>query len=533
MVILSLDVRRRIGWTSAMKMRAWIFATIGLLFTLRPGVAELKLHGLFTDNLILQRDEPVLIYGFCDDDDTVTVTFRHVPTKAKVKDGKWVAKLKPLKAGGPDKLTVTSYRNYRKGRPMTPPETNEISNVLVGEVWIASGQSNMEWPMRLSADPDTEIAKTANPNIRLYTVPKLKAMSPTNNVNASWQVSDPTTTAGFSAVAYYFARDLQKALNVPVGIIHTSWGGSPAEVWMSEEVLKRKEHEGLWAYYKESNAKYQAAVAKYDKDEAAAKKAGKEFKAQRPRPPGWRPTELYNGMIAPLIPFTIKGAIWYQGESNAGRAWEYRHLFQDLIKNWRKDWDQGDFPFLLVQLAPFKKIKSGVDDSEWAELREAQTLATKELKNVGMAVITDVGDEADIHPKKKEPVGARLALAARAIAYDDRVVHSGPIYKGMDIRGNKIVLSFDHVGAGLEAGGGVEQLKGFQICGADRRWQWAKATIQGDKVVVTHFDIAEPVAVRYGWADYPVVNLWNKNGLPASPFRTDSFPLTTQPKKSS
>ena len=515
-----------------MKMRAWIFAIIGLVFTLNTALAELRLHGLFTDNMILQRDEPVYVYGFCDDDDTVTVTFRNIPTKAKVKDGKFVAKLKAMKAGPPDNLRVTAYRNYRKGRTVPPPETNEISNVVVGEVWIASGQSNMEWPLRASADSEQAIAASENPNIRLYTVPKLKAEHPTNNVTGSWQVCDTNTVGNFSAVAYFFARDLQKALNVPVGIIHTSWGGSPAEVWMSEEVLKHKDYEDLWAYYKESNSRYETALAKFEQDEAAAKKANKEFKTQRPRPPGWKPTELYNGMIAPLVQFRFKGAIWYQGESNAGRAWEYRHLFQDMIKNWRNDFDQGAFPFLLVQLAPFKAYKSGVDESDWAELREAQALATKEMKNVGMAVITDVGDQKDIHPKQKEPVGARLALAARAIAYDEKIVYSGPTYKSKDIRGNKIVLHFDHVGSGLEARGG--ELKGFQVCGEDRRWQWAKATIQDDNtVVVTHFDIAEPIAVRYGWADFPMVNLWNKNGLPASPFRTDDFPVTTQPKKRS
>jgi sialate O-acetylesterase len=511
-----------------MSMRSWTFAVIGLLFTFNAALAELRLHGLFTDNMVLQRDEAVYIFGFADDDDTVTLHFRDQRVRPKVKDGRWMAKLKPLKAGGPDKLTVTSFRNYRKGRPMPPPETNEISNVLVGEVWIASGQSNMEWPMRASADPDKEIPAATNPNIRLYTVPKLKAVRPTNNVSGSWELCEPTATSNFSAVAYYFARDLQKAVNVPVGIIHTSWGGSPAEVWMSERVLKQKEYDSIWTYYKEGNTKYQAALAKFEKAEAEAKKTGTPLKGDRPRA-GWTPTELYNGMIAPLIPFTIKGAIWYQGESNAGRAWEYRRLFQDMIKNWREDWDQGNFPFLLVQLAPFKRIKSGVDESDWAELREAQGLAVKELPKVGMAVITDVGDEKDIHPKKKEPVGARLALAARAIAYDERIEYSGPVYKSMDVRRNKILLSFDHVGSGLEARGG--ELKGFSICGADRRFQWAKATIEGDKVVVTHYDIAEPVAVRYGWADYPVVNLWNKDGLPASPFRTDNFPMITQPRK--
>lgn len=514
-----------------MMMRSWIFAGAALLFTLCSARAELRLHGLFTDNLLLQRDEPVYIYGWADEDDLITVQFRDQRVaRIKVKDGKWMTKLRPLKAGGPDKLTVTAYRQYRKGRSVPPPAVVELTNVLVGEVWIASGQSNMEWPMRLSHDPENEIPKTENANLRLYTVPKLKAERPTNNVHASWQVCQPSATSNFSAVAYYFARDLQKALGVPVGIIHTSWGGSPAEVWMSEEVLKRKENEDVWNYYREANAKYQAALASYDKAAAEAKKTAKPFNAQRPRSPGWKPTELYNGMIAPLIPFAMKGVIWYQGESNAGRAWEYRRLFQDLVRNWRKDWDQGNFPFLLVQLAPFKAIKSGVDDSDWAELREAQLFATKELPKVGMAVITDVGDEKDIHPRKKEPVGARLALAARAIAYGEDIVYSGPIYKEMEVRGNKITISFDHVGSGLEARE-TEQLKGFSICGADRRFQWAQATIKDDKVVVTHFDIGEPVAVRYGWADYPTGNLWNKNGLPASPFRTDHFPMITEPKR--
>jgi sialate O-acetylesterase len=487
--------------------------------------AEVKLHNLFTDDMVLQQKAPVTIWGWADADEEVTVEFRGQKVKAKNKDGKWQAKLKSLKAGGPDQLTIKAAR---KGQPQQTAAT--LSRVLVGEVWIASGQSNMEWPMRASFDADTEISKARNPQLRLYTVPKLKAESPRENIDGRWVECTPETTPGFSAVAYYFARDLQKALGVPVGIIHTSWGGSPAEVWMSRDVLAKN------ADYKRdildasetAFAKYQQSLAAFKQEQEAAKKEGKEFKKQAPRAP-WRATELYNGMIAPLIPFTIKGAIWYQGESNAGRAWEYRQLFQDMITNWRRDWDLGNFPFLLVQLAPFKAIKPEPAESDWAELREAQALAAKELPKVGMAIITDVGDEKDIHPKKKEPVGARLALAARAIAYNEDIVYSGPTYKSMKVKANEAVLSFEHVGSGLEARG--DQLKGFAIAGDDRKFVWGKARIDGDKVVVSHPNIARPAAVRFGWADYPVVDFWNKDGLPASPFRTDDFPMITAPKK--
>jgi sialate O-acetylesterase len=234
-------------------------------------------------------------------------------------------------------------------------------------------------------------------------------------------------------------------------------------------------------------------------------------------------------MIAPLLPYAIKGAIWYQGESNAGRSEQYRTLFADMIRNWRRDWGQGDFTFLAVQLAPFMAVKDQPQDSGWAELREAQWLATQTLPNVGMAVITDVGDPKDIHPTKKQPVGERLALAARAIAYGEKIEHSGPIYRSLTIKDGKIVLNFDHVGKGLEARGG--ELTGFAICGEDRKFVWAQAEIVGKTVVVSSPQVPNPIAGRYGWADCPVVNLWNKDGLPASPFRTDDFPMVTAGKK--
>ena len=462
--------------------------------------ADVRLPALFSDNMVLQQGMRVPVWGWAEDGEAVTVSFRGETVQTKAKDGKWTLKLSRLKAGGPDTLVVQGKNRI------------ELKNVLVGEVWICSGQSNMEWPLKQSFKPTQDIASSANPMLRLFLVPKTKADEPRDDVKAEWKESGPQTVPGFSAVAYYFGRDLQKALKVPVGLIETCWGGSPAEVWMSQRVL-----EGNPDYKRDILDSYTAAVAKA---------SASTNKAQRP---GWKPTELYNGMIAPLIPYGIKGAIWYQGESNAGRAHQYRTLFADMIRNWRKDWGEGDFTFLAVQLAPFQDIKPQPVESDWAELREAQLLATKVLPKVGLAVITDVGEEKDIHPKKKAPVGGRLAVAARGIAYGEKIEYSGPTYKSMKVTGNKAILSFDHTGGGLESRGG--DLKGFAICGPEKKFVWAKAEIDGNKVIVSSPEISQPVAVRYGWANFPVVNLWNKADLPASPFRTDDFPMVTAPKQ--
>ena len=382
--------------------------------------------------------------------------------------------------------------------------------------------------MQKTWSAETEIAAASNPMLLLYTVKKLRADSPTNNCIGNWEVCSPTTVTNFSAVAYYFGRDLQKAIGVPIGIVHSSWGGSPAEVWMSEKVLSSNPEykRDILDTYPAAEQKYKQVLAAYRKQKADAEHEGKEF-TNAPPWQVWKPTELYNGMIAPIIPFAIKGAIWYQGESNAGRAEQYRRLFVDMIMNWRHDWGEGNFPFLEVQLAPF--VPKNSQPGTWPELREAQVHATKVLPKVGIAVITDVGEKDDIHPTKKEPVGARLALAGRAIAYGDHIVYSGPMYKGMKVRGDKAIIRFNHVGSGLVARDG--ELKGFTIAGEDRKFVPAQAEIEGDKVVVQSPQVAKPIAVRYGWEDYPVVNLWNKDGLPASPFRTDNFPMITAGKK--
>ena len=481
--------------------------------------ADVKLPALFTDHMVLQQGQSLKVWGWAEAGEQVTVAFRKQSATTKCPaSGKWMVTLRSEKAGGPDSLKVSGKNSIT------------INDVLVGEVWVASGQSNMEFAMRNSFESAADIAASANPNIRLFTVPKLKADEPVDDVKASWQECKPETVPGMSAVAYYFTRDLQKARQVPVGIIHTSWGGSPAEVWMSEKVLSSNPDykSKILDIYPAQKQKFEAALAQWEKDKAAADKAGEKFEKRRPYP-SWKPTELYNGMIAPLIPYAIKGAIWYQGESNAGRAHEYRSLMADLIRNWRRDWDEGNFTFLQVQLAPFMAIKEQPAESTWAELREAQNIAAHAVGKASVAVITDVGDPKDIHPTKKEPVGARLALAARRIAYGEKIVSSGPAYRSMKAKGDEIILSFDSAGAGLEARGG--ELKGFAIAGEDKKFVWAKAEIQGDKVVVSSPEVKQPVAARYGWADYPVVNFWNKDGLPASPFRTDKFPMITEPKK--
>jgi sialate O-acetylesterase len=521
-----------------------------LLLAARFAQAEVKLHGLFTDHMVLQRGMAVPIWGWADDGERVTVEFRGKQVSTTARGGTWMVRLGKLKAGGPDDLKVMGKNSVT------------LRNVLVGEVWIASGQSNMEWPVRASYLAKYDIESANNPRLRLYTVPKLKANEPVRNVASAWQETAPGSVSNFSAVAYYFGLKLQQDLGVPVGLIHTSWGGSPAEVWMRQAVLSANPDykRDILDAYPESVKRVEAAIVQWEKEQAEAKSEGKPFTKRRPSP-GWKPCELYNGMIAPLIPYAIQGAIWYQGESNAGRAHQYRTLFADMVRNWRLDWNQGDFPFLQVQLAPFMAIKDEPGESTWAELREAQMLATKTLPNVGAVVITDLGDPKDIHPVWKKPVGERLARAARSIAYGENILWSGPQYRGMKIKGDRILLSFDHIGRGI---GGVQiysdkvpgssapdritiqynqdkgwlnaPLIGFAIAGEDRKFVWAKAEVQGDQIVVWSPEVGKPVAVRYGWADYPVVNLvcspsFSEPVLPASPFRTDDWPMITAPKQ--
>jgi sialate O-acetylesterase len=426
-----------------------------------------------------------------------------------------MVRLKPLKAGGPFTLTVSGKNRI------------ELKNVLVGEVWICGGQSNMAWRLNQSDDAEAEIAAAKYPMIRLFNTPRAELDAPITDVKAEWKECSPETAATFSAVGYYFGRDLHKARNVPVGLIHNAVGGSPAESWTSAGVLNNDaEYKQFAADYPKRMEQYEKVMEKYKEDSEKAKAENKPA----PRAPGkpWMPSGLYNGMLAPLAPYAIKGVIWYQGEANAGRAYQYRRLFPTMIRDWRALWGQGDFPFLFVQLAAFGPNSGTLGESDWAELREAQLMTLSASPKTGMALAIDVGNYDSIHPTNKQPVGERLALAARAVAYGEKIVYSGPVYQSTKIEGDKVVLNFQHAGAGLEARGG--ELKGFIIAGEDKVWREAKAEIKGDRVIVYSPEVSKPLAVRYAWAKYPTCNLYNKEGLPATPFRTDDWPGVTQSK---
>jgi len=505
-----------------------ILSSILLFACAGAAVADIKLPAIIGDNMVLQQGGKVSIWGWADPGEEVAVGVSWNSMKFAVtadKDGKWTFRINPPKAGGPYEMTLTGKN------------TITIKNILVGEVWVCSGQSNMQMSVRSSANAEQEIAEAGYPKIRLFSVKLTVAETSQSDCVGNWSECSPETVPGFSAVAYFFGRELHKQLNVPVGLINTSWGGTPAEAWTRREVLEANpESAPILKRYADAVVRYPQAMEEYKQKLAEWKQAVEKAKAEgknSPRRPGapfgpgnpHSPAGLYNAMIAPLIPYDIQGAIWYQGETNAGRAYQYRTIFPDMIKNWRDDWGVGKFSFLFVQLANFMQTKPEPGESAWAELREAQTM-TLELPNTGMAVIIDIGDAVDIHPKNKQDVGKRLALWPLAGIYGKKLVYSGPIYKSMKVDGSNIILSFDHVGGGLVAKG-EGQLKGFSIAGADRKFVWADAKIDDNTIVVSSDKVSEPAAVRYAWADNPVCNFYNREELPASPFRTDEWPGVT------
>ncbi len=650
--------------------------TLLMLVFVGVGRAEVRLPSIIGDNMVLQRGVKVRIWGKANAGERITVTFdrKSVNTVADAQ-GRWQVWLGPLKAGGPSELTI-------KGDNVLT-----IKNVLVGEVWICSGQSNMEWALVNTVDGAEAVAQANYPEIRLFTVEHNTATSALEDVQGRWVVTTPEDAGTFSAVGYFFGREIYQQVKVPIGLINTSWGGTPAEAWTALEALRsspelkpildryesslnagpqtKQAYERALAEWEEKNLYLDSenkgeaqgyadpatstvdwskmdlpkqfetagllidgvvwfrkvvdvpatwagrdlvlnltAIDDYDITYFNGKKIGSTGRetpnsymvprkyvvpgslvrsgqnviavrvfdrageggfgrggemslrgaggeeislrgdwsykvelALEPKRPDWgsrpepvgasnqnSPGVLYNAMLAPLVPFSIRGAIWYQGESNAGRAYQYRTLFPTMIRNWRSVWGY-DFPFYFVQLPNWRARQDQPGESDWAELREAQAMTLREPRT-GMAITIDVGDGDDLHPRNKLDVGRRLATLALANVYGKEIIPSGPLFDRFKVEGNKVRISFKY-GQGLKTSDGGP-VKGFAIAGADRRFVWAEARIEGDTVVVSTPGIQKPVAVRYGWADNPLVNLYNKAGLPASPFRTDDWPgLTT------
>jgi len=473
---------------------------------------------------VLQRDKPIPVWGQAAPGEKVTVRLAEKIAETTVAgaDGRWSVRLPAQPAGGPFALVFEGKNRVA------------LSDVWLGEVWVCSGQSNMERqlgprpPQQPLVNWEQEVAAADYPKIRYFAETRMPSTPTQPSITGKWEVCSPQTAAQFTAVGYYFGRDLHRQLQVPIGLINRSRGGSPAEKWISQTRLASDFPEILAAHEKKI-ADYPAVLAKYQAEEPALLKAWEEAAAaataagkpapRKPAPPISRatvdqPSAFYQGLIAPLQPYGIRGVIWYQGEANASRAEAYRTLFPALITDWRAQWGQGDFPFLFVQLAPYK--------GNGPEIRDAQLHAWRATPNTAMVVTTDVGDAEDIHPTRKEPVGARLALAARALAYGEKIECSGPRFTSATVAGAKMIVRFDHLGGGLVAK--VGPLRGFTISGDGKTFVPAEAAIVGDTVEVSAANVASPLAVRYGWANVPDVNLFNSAGLPASPFRSDGKP---------
>lgn len=524
--------------------------------------AEIKLPAVFADHLVLQREVAVPVWGWATAGEEVAVEFGGQKKTAKADAaGKWQVKLDPLAASA-------EPRDLKIGARV-------IKDVLVGEVWLASGQSNMGFPLSSSHNAEQALAVAGDPLLRFFTVQNATAAEPQNDLRGRWDASAPDTAKSFSAVAYFFARELRAKLGVPVAILHSSWGGTPAQAWVSmaalreappfenyvkrydDALVKHREvlaHPEMMEAYRKDLAQWQKEIAPAFNEATKAWNAGPKTSAKpvpaRPEPanpdpmdipspsarPG-TPSVIFNAKIAPLVGYAMRGALWYQGEANASGGLEYRTLLPRLIGDWRQRWGQGDFAFLVVQLASWDMDKNPAPLHQWPWLREAQAMTIKTVPNTALAVAIDVGNPNDVHPKGKEPVGQRLALAARKLANGEKsLVASGPVFRDVKTEGAKMRITFTETGTGLTIGQApwradgdapwpTDRLVGFSIAGEDRTWHDAEAHIEGDNIMVSSPAVTKPVAVRYAWANSPRCNLYNREGLPAGPFRSDDWPM--------
>ncbi|MBI4626385.1 MAG: sialate O-acetylesterase [Verrucomicrobia bacterium] len=519
------------------RSRFWVTPALLLAAVLWPAFAraDVSMPALFSDNMVIQAGAPFVIWGRATEGEKVEieVSWGHPrQTVAGDAQGKWQAKFGPPAGKGPHQITF-------RGR-----NTIHIRNVLAGEVWICAGQSNMAMQMASKTKDNRgvlnyaeEIAAAKYPEIRYFLVSREKnASAPAvmTDLDGEWKICSPQTAGDFSAVAYLFGEQLHRVLRRPVGLIDNSWGGTDIQAWMSPAALASDpdfaEH---LAAARKGMDEMPAEQEKYRQKLREWQQQGAN-PADKPPAPYWHPghrnipSGLYHARIAPLFPVSVQGVLWYQGERNAPKAWLYQRLLPAMIRDWRGGWGRDKLSFLVVQLpllaAPGVPAKT-YSTSAWAELREAQLLTAKSMPHVALAVALDAGED-HIHPRNKRPVGERLALLARAKVYGEKLVSSGPLFSGIRIEGDKLEVAFDEVGSGLRTNDGAA-VRGFVVAGADRQFYPAESSIVGHTIVVHSAQVAAPVAVRYAWADFPDGNLFNREGLPASPFRSDHWPEST------
>lgn len=507
--------------------------------------ADVSLNPLFADDMVIQRDAKASVWGTADPGEKVSVDFngQSVSTTTPA-NGEWKLAFSPMPMNATAQSMIVQGNNRL-----------ELSNILIGDLWVCSGQSNMQFQLRRDSQAATEIPKSANPNIRFLLTKSQASDTPLksvkvagNKTSSGWRAVSPETVGDLTAVGYWFAKELQKSTGVPIGLLSAYQGGTPVEFWLPKEALlasdggsdRWAEHLAALKAFPEKDKIYQTEMLVW-KEKTQGLSAAERKKIKQPKPPygpnnGRQPCGLYYGTVAPYTPAAIKGVIWYQGESNGlspmRKAVNYQSTFMNLIRSWRAAWGQDDLPFLFVQLPGFSKVSAEPQDSAWLRVRDAQMQALA-LPNTGMAVALDVGNEKDVHPKNKQPVGERLAQWAKGTIYGMDVVPSGPLYQSMEVQGNKIVITFKHEGKGLETrdvtlvGGhqvSKETLQAFTLCGADKKFVWAEAKITGsNQVTVSAPEVSSPVAVRYAWTKFPLCNLYNKEGLPAAAFRTDNY----------
>jgi len=501
---------------------------VGLVCLFIPvfGRAEFSLHPLISDHAVFQRDVPFPVIGKADPGAEVEVRWQGKDFKAKAgADGKWLVKLDPSPANEKGQiLKATSGTN-----------SIEVSDILIGEVWLASGQSNMEWKLKQCVAQSVEAEKADDPLLRLVGISHSPSREPSDNVKISWNLSSKGSALNFSAVGYFFGRELRRDLKVPVGVIQSAVGGTPAEAWTPIEFLQAepdfakavKDREEYSNWYPRLLEKYEKEKPAYDLAVAEAEKTGAKppKKLRPPNPPEKNPnlaSVLWNGMIHPLVPYPIRGVIWYQGEANAYRAEVYEKLLTGMIGSWRKAWGQGDFPFLIVQLADFNYNEEGGSGTTWAKLRDAQSAVADHVAKTGMAVILGLGEPGDIHPQRKMEVGQRLALLAKRIAYGQEVDGDGPIYQSVDFSAGEAKVTFRDV-AGVLKTTDQKEVGGFAVAGSDKQFKPAQVRLEKNQVILKSSEVASPAFVRYAWCNRPTdANLTDESNLPARPFRTDS-----------